>query len=82
MSTHNQHCKVYRVCPPDGTDYHGRCLGACRECGAHLLSTGRYTPYCPDCDTCPDCGCPNADGFAHYAGCSLLESELSEEVEA
>lgn len=56
-------------CPPDGFDYYGQCLGACRECGDHLHSTGRYTPYCPSCDTCPDCGCPQADGFEHYDSC-------------
>ena len=57
------------TCPSNGTDYHGRCLGACRECGEHRLSTGRYTPYCPSCEACPSCGCPDADGFQHYAGC-------------
>lgn len=62
--------KMYEVegCP--GKDYHGRCLGACKECGEHLLSTGRYTTYCPSCDCCSTCGCPNADGFAHYADCT------------
>jgi hypothetical protein len=60
-------------CPSNGTDYHGRCLGECRECGEHLLSTGRYTVYCPSCDTCPTCGCPNADGFSHYLGCADTE---------
>ncbi len=64
-------CKVSdKECPGDGTDYHGRCLGTCRECGEHLLSTGRYTVYCPCCSCCPECGCPNADGFAHYSGCT------------
>lgn len=64
---------VYRhdECPPDGHYDNGRCAGECRECGDHLLLTGRYTPYCPGCDTCPDCGCPYADGFQHYAGCSV-----------
>jgi hypothetical protein len=57
-------------CPSDGTDYHGRCLGECGECGEHLLSTGRYTAYCPGCDTCSECGCPACDGFEHYAECS------------
>lgn len=57
--------------PPDGTDYYGRCLGACWECGEHLLCTGRYTVYCPACDRCPECGCPAADGFRHYADCPL-----------
>jgi len=61
-------------CPSDGGDYHGRCLGSCFECGEHLLSTGRYTTYCPDCDTCPDCGCPNVDGFSHYEGCETAIS--------
>jgi hypothetical protein len=59
----------------DMLDYHGRCLGVCRECDSHLESTGRYTTYCPSCDTCPECHCPNVDGFAHYAGCK--ESEHS-----
>ena len=57
----------------DKCDYHGRPLGQCRECGEDLMSTGRYTVYCPSCDVCPDCGCPNADGFAHYAGCPAIE---------
>jgi hypothetical protein len=61
-------------CPFNGRDYHGRCLGACRECDEHLLSTGRYTTYCPSCDTCPTCGCPRVDGFTHYADCT--ESEV------
>ena len=56
-------------CPADGRSYHGTCLGTCSECDEHLLSTGRYTAYCPSCMTCPTCGCPAADGFAHYAGC-------------
>lgn len=57
------------LCPPDGHDYYGRCLGECYECGEHLLSTGRYTAYCPCCSCCATCGCPDADGFAHYQGC-------------
>lgn len=68
MSTCNQ-CKD----DANGRDYHGRCLGHCKECGEHLAQTGRYTTYCPSCDTCPDCGCPRVDGFAHYAGCSASE---------
>lgn len=62
-------------CPSDGRDSCGRCLGTCRECGEHLESTGRYTVYCPSCNTCPECGCPEADGFAHYAGCAEAESD-------
>ena len=42
--------------PPDGVDSHGRCLGKCSECDSHLLATGRYTTYCPDCSACPSCG--------------------------
>lgn len=60
------------TCPPNGTDSRGRCLGACRECGEHLECTGRYTTYCPSCDVCPDCGCPDADGFSHNAGCPAV----------
>jgi hypothetical protein len=33
----------------DLRDYHGRCLGHCKECDAHLMSDGRYAAYCPDC---------------------------------
>lgn len=58
-----------------GTDYRGRCLGPCPECGDHLQSTGRYTVYCPSCNTCPECSCPEADGFSHYAGCSLVKDK-------
>jgi hypothetical protein len=60
----------FDICPSNGRDYHERCLGVCQECGDHLLSTGRYTVYCPACDVCGECGCANADGFAHYAGCN------------
>lgn len=56
-------------CP--GRSYSGTCLGYCHECSEHLHSTGRYTTYCPSCDVCPECFCPNADGFAHYRGCSI-----------
>jgi hypothetical protein len=59
----------------DQVDSHGRCLGECRECGEHLESTGRYTVYCPGCDTCPDCGCPRVDGFEHYEGCPVTRIE-------
>lgn len=62
-------------CGGDGTDYHGQCLGECCECGAHLESTGRYTVYCPSCDCCPECLCPNVDGFAHYAGCKAADDD-------
>lgn len=65
----------FEECPGDGQDYHGRCLGKCFECGEHLLSTGRYTVYCPSCDCCPECACPRADGFAHYAGCTEAREE-------
>lgn len=65
-------------CP--GTDYHGRCLGACRECDTHLMSTGRYTVYCPSCSCCFACGCPDADGFQHYLGCTEARSEEEPET--
>ncbi len=60
-------------CPADGGDARGRCLGACRECGEHLQATGRYTVYCPSCNCCDECGCPQVDGFTHYAGCDAYE---------
>ena len=63
------------TCPDNGTGYHGRCLGHCRECGCQLRCTGRYTTYCPDCDTCPTCHCPRADGFEHNAGCKDAPDE-------
>jgi hypothetical protein len=63
-------CVGHDECPSDGKDYHGRCLGPCRECDEHLLCTGRYTVYCSVCDVCAFCNCPNVDGFSHYAGCS------------
>ncbi len=66
----------YSECPSNGTSSNGRCLGACRECGEHLLSTGRYTTYCPSCDVCCDCGCPNVDGFSHYAECNGNKEEV------
>lgn len=50
---------------------------SCFECKAAMEQTGRNTWYCPDCDTCPDCGCPNADGFAHYAGCPTGDDEAA-----
>ena len=59
----------------DKRDSRGRCLGWCRECGAHLQQTGRYTTFCPSCDVCAECGCPNADGFAHWAGCKAAAYE-------
>ena len=59
----------------DMLDYHGRCLGSCRECDEHLMNTGRYTVYCPFCNTCPECGCPNVDGFEHYQGCPVITFE-------
>ncbi len=58
-----------------------RCLGECGECGEHLLATGRYTVYCPSCNTCPECGCPEADGFSHYAGCPTAAALDAEEEE-
>ena len=59
----------------DKRDSHGRCLGRCRECGTHLEATGRYTVFCPSCDVCAECGCPQVDGFAHYAGCKAAVCE-------
>jgi hypothetical protein len=90
-SEFNKHMNRYDVnesthyeaheCPPDGTDSRGCCLGGCSECDEHLLSTGRYTTYCPSCDTCPSCGCPNTDGFQHYEGCqeSMSNETLDQE---
>jgi hypothetical protein len=74
-------CKVNRECPADGQDSRGRCLGACRECDTHLMSTGRYTVYCPSCDTCAECGCPQVDGFAHYADCTAARDDDGKETE-
>ena len=43
----------------------------CSNCGEHTIKqTGRATLYCDDCNTCPTCGCPDVDGFMHYAGCA------------
>lgn len=51
----------------DHRDSHGRCLGNCRECEAHLMSDGRNTVYCPSCDLCPEC-----EGiFDHTSDCTL-----------
>lgn len=50
-------------------------MAECFECGEQMEQTGRLTWYCPNCDTCPECGCPNADGFAHYAGCEAADEE-------
>ena len=47
----------------------------CSECDTPLEFTGRNTAYCPSCDTCPTCECPNADGFQHYAGCTDAQEE-------
>jgi hypothetical protein len=49
----------------------------CKECDSFIEYTGRNTPYCPSCDVCPSCGCPQADGFSHNIGCP----ETSEETE-
>jgi hypothetical protein len=57
----------------------------CFECGEDGQQTGRYTWYCPSCNVCPECGCPDADGFQHYAGCYVgaetqeLEDQLAEQ---
>ena len=58
----------------DQLDTHGRCIGLCSECDEHLEQDGRYTTYCPCCNVCPDCGCPDT-GFSHYAGCAAIELE-------
>lgn len=47
----------------------------CTECKTPLEQTGRNTYYCPVCNTCPECDCPDADGFQHYAGCSAAAIE-------
>ncbi len=44
----------------------------CFECDAELEQTGRNTWYCPDCNVCAECGCPDADGFMHYANCNEI----------
>ncbi len=48
----------------------------CFECGEDMEETGRNTLYCPSCDVCPECRCPNADGFQHHAGCDMAEETL------
>jgi hypothetical protein len=49
----------------------------CRECGEHMIEqTGRGTLYCIDCDTCPTCGCADADGFRHFVGCAKGNKEV------
>ena len=52
----------------------------CFECGCEAEQSGRMTWYCPDCDTCPDCGCPRVDGFEHYQGCSAIPDDDGAEV--
>lgn len=81
----SNNCRIPGVteeCPSYGKDSRGRCLGACTECDTHLESTGRYTVYCPICDVCPECGCPDADGFSHNQGCTALDQEEDEADEA
>ena len=48
-------------------------INRCFNCDCQMEQTGRLTWYCPDCDVCPDCGCPRADGFAHYQGCESAD---------
>lgn len=50
----------------------------CFECGDKMEQTGRLTWYCPSCDVCSECGCPNADGLIHYIGCPIAEAEDKE----
>lgn len=59
----------------DMRDYHGRCLGKCRECDEHLVADGRYTVYCPSCDVCPSCSM--FDG--HAQDCEELAAFYREE---
>lgn len=54
----------------------------CRECGTKCEQTGRNTWFCPECDVCPECECPNADGFTHYAGCESAEKDAADEKNA
>jgi hypothetical protein len=61
------------------TDHYGRTHN-CFECGEYMRFTGRNTAYCPECNVCPECGCPAADGFAHYGGCPVL-AELADSEE-
>ena len=70
VMTHSSKCVMSKEAHEEmQTDSHGRCLGLCEECNEHIMITGRYTRYCPSCDCCIDCGCPNVDGFAHYQDC-------------
>lgn len=68
-------------CPDNGQSQGGQCLGKCFECDAHLLCTGSYTVYCPDCQCCSECECPQVDGFSHYVECQLTMTEEEEEEE-
>lgn len=43
----------------------------CLECDEPCVQSGRLTWYCPDCETCTECGCPAVDGFEHNLGCSI-----------
>lgn len=54
----------------------------CFECGEEMEETGRNTLYCPSCDVCSDCGCPDADGFQHYAGCETARAIEAAEIDA
>ena len=51
-------------------------IPTCRECKMTCEQSGRLTWYCPSCDVCPECHCPNVDGFAHYDGCKVEEEEM------
>jgi len=62
-------CKVSQSLTDCHTDSRGVCIGDCSACGSHLQLTGRNTLFCPSCDVCSTCGCPDADGFAHYGEC-------------
>lgn len=53
-------------------DQRGRCYGHCKECDEHIVSSERYTVYCPSCHVCLECGCPQVNGFGHYPGCVEL----------
>lgn len=67
------------ICPPDGKDVRG-CAGKCGECDEHLQLTGRNTSFCPSCNVCSVCDCPQVDGFSHYAGCSESEDDSDAHV--
>jgi hypothetical protein len=41
----------------------------CQGCSSPLEQTRSGKPYCPLCNACPDCGCPDVEGDQHFDGC-------------